>query len=248
VRIDVFFGTSGLTPGDTAARVVVVIDVLRASTSIATALANGARAVIPLDSTDEVVMSAKAFDRSEVKLAGERQMRPIPGFDLGNSPLEFTRETIEGKTVLLSTTNGTGAITALQGPRDVVIGSYVNFSAVLAMLRTAMRGGTDIAILCAGREKQFSLEDAACAGRFVHHAMRRRADVALNDAAFAGMLIDRRYSDNLMRLFSASAHGRALSEAGYGDDLAACAAIDSYPVIPIYSDRQITKLGPERAR
>jgi len=248
VRIDVFFGTSGLTPGDTAARVVVVIDVLRASTSIATALANGARAVIPLDSTDEVVMRAKAFDRSEVKLAGERQMRPIPGFDLGNSPLEFTRETIEGKTVLLSTTNGTGAITALQGPRDVVIGSYVNFSAVLAMLRAAMRGGTDIAILCAGREKQFSLEDAACAGRFVHHAMRRRADVALNDAAFAGMLIDRRYSDNLMRLFSASAHGRALSEAGYGDDLAACAAIDSYPVIPIYSDRQITKLGPERAR
>jgi 2-phosphosulfolactate phosphatase len=225
-----------------------VIDVLRASTSIATALANGARAVIPLDSTDEVVMRAKAFDRSEVKLAGERQMRPIPGFDLGNSPLEFTRETIEGKTVLLSTTNGTAAITALQGPRDVVIGSYVNFSAVLAMLRTAMRGGTDIAILCAGREKQFSLEDAACAGRFVHHAMRRRADVALNDAAFAGMLIDRRYSDNLMRLFSASAHGRALSEAGYGDDLAACAAIDSYPVIPIYSDRQITKLGPERAR
>jgi len=194
------------------------------------------------------VMRAKAFDRSEVKLAGERQMRPIPGFDLGNSPLEFTRETIEGKTVLLSTTNGTGAITALQGPRDVVIGSYVNFSAVLAMLRTAMRGGTDIAMLCAGREKQFSLEDAACAGRFVHHAMRRRADVALNDAAFAGMLIDRRYSDNLMRLFSASAHGRALSEAGYGDDLAACAAIDSYPVIPIYSDRQITKLGPERAR
>lgn len=248
MRIDVFFGTSGLTPGDTAARVVVVIDVLRASTSIATALANGARAVIPLDSTDEVVMRAKAFDRSEVKLAGERQMRPIPGFDLGNSPLEFTRETIEGKTVLLSTTNGTGAITALQGPRDVVIGSYVNFSAVLAMLRTAIRGGTDIAILCAGREKQFSLEDAACAGRFVHHAMRRRADVALNDAAFAGMLIDRRYSDNLMRLFSASAHGRALSEAGYGDDLAACAAIDSYPVIPIYSDRQITKLGPERAR
>ena len=248
MRIDVFFWTSGLTPGDTAGRVVVVVDVLRASTSIATALANGARAVIPLDSTDEVVMRAQAFDRSEVKLAGERQMRPIPGFDLGNSPLEFTRETIEGKTVLLSTTNGTGAITALQGPRDVVIGSYVNFSAVLAMLRTAMRGGTDIAILCAGREKQFSLEDAACAGRFVHHAMRRRADVALNDAAFAGMLIDRRYSDNLMRLFSASAHGRALSEAGYGDDLAACAAIDSYPVIPIYSDRQITKLGPERAR
>jgi len=248
VRIDVFFGTAGLTPSDAAGRVVVVIDVLRASTSIATALANGARAVIPLDSTDEVVMRAKAFERSEVKLAGERQMRPIPGFELGNSPREFTRENVEGKTVLLSTTNGTAAIIAIQGPRDVVIGSYVNFSAVLAMLRTALRGGTDVAILCAGRDKQFSLEDAACAGRYVHHAMRRRTDIAVNDAAFASMLLDRRYSDNLMRLFSASAHGRALSEAGYGDDLADCAAIDAYPIIPIYQDRQITKLGPERER
>lgn len=248
MRIDVFFGPAGLTASDVAGRVVVVIDVLRASTSIATALANGARAVIPVDSTEEVVTRAKAFERSEVKLAGERQMRPIPGFDLGNSPREFSRDVVEGKTVLLSTTNGTAAIASLQGPRDVVIGSYVNFSAVLAMLRAALRGGADIAILCAGRDKQFSLEDAACAGRFVHHALRRRTDVAVNDAAFASMLIDRRYSDNLMRLFSASAHGRALSEAGYGDDLADCAAIDSYPIIPIYQDRQITKLGPERER
>jgi 2-phosphosulfolactate phosphatase len=248
VRIEVFFGPAGLTASDVAGRVVVVIDVLRASTSIATALANGARAVIPVESTEEVVMRAKAFERSEVKLAGERQMRPIPGFDLGNSPREFSRETVEGKTVLLSTTNGTTAIAALQGPRDVVIGSYVNFSAVLAMLRAALRGGTDIAILCAGRDKQFSLEDAACAGRYAHHAMRRRTDIAVNDAAFASMLIDRRYSDNLLRLFSASAHGRALSEAGYGEDLAVCAAIDSYPIIPIYQDRQITKLGPERER
>lgn len=248
MRVEVFFGSSGITAGDATGRVVVVIDVLRASTTIATALANGARAVIPLESSDEVVMRAKAFDRSELKLAGERQMRPIPGFDLGNSPREFTREAVEGKTVLLSTTNGTSAIAAVQGPRDVVIGSYVNFSAVLTMLRTALRGGTDIAIVCAGRERQFSLEDAACAGRYVHHVTRRLSDVVLNDAALAGMLIDRRYSDNLLRLFSASAHGRALSEAGYGDDLAACAAIDSYPVIPIYQDRQITKLGPERAR
>jgi 2-phosphosulfolactate phosphatase len=248
VRIDVFFGPGGMTPADTTGRVVLVIDVLRASTSIAVALANGARAVIPLDSTEDAVTRAKAFERSEVRLAGERQMRPIPGFDLGNSPLEFTREAVEGKTVLMTTTNGTAAIGALQGARDVVIGSYVNFSAVLAMLRAALRGGTDITVVCAGRERQFSLEDAACAGRFVHHVSRRLSDVAVNDAALASMLIDRRYSDNLLRLFSASAHGRALNDAGFGDDLAACAAVDSYPVIPLFQDRQITKLGPERAR
>src|SRR5919108_2721072 len=138
---------AGFTPADTTGRVVVVIDVLRASTTIATALANGARAVIPLESSDEVITRAKAFARSEVKLAGERQMRPIPGFDLGNSPREFTTEAVEGKTVLLSTTNGTAAIAAVQSPRDVVIASYVNLSAVLTMLRAALRGGTDIAIV-----------------------------------------------------------------------------------------------------
>ena len=248
MRIDAFFGPGGVTPADTTGRVVIVIDVLRASTSIAVALANGARAVIPLDGTEDVVTRAKAFDRSEVRLAGERQMRPIPGFDLGNSPKEFTREAVEGKTVLLTTTNGTAAISVIQGARDVMIGSYVNFSAVLTMSRAALRGGTDIVIVCAGQDKQFSLEDAACAGRFVHHVSRRLSDVALNDAALAAMLIDRRYSDNILRLFAASAHGRALSEAGYGDDLTDCAAVDSCPVIPLYQDRQITKLGPERAR
>jgi 2-phosphosulfolactate phosphatase len=248
MRIDAFFGSAGLSPADTMGRLVVVIDVLRASSTIAVALANGARAVIPLDSAEEVVTRAKAFDRSEVRLAGERQMRAIPGFDLGNSPGEFTREAVEGKTVLMTTTNGTAAIGSIQGARDVVIGSYVNFSAVLAMSRAALRGGTDITIVCSGREKQFSLEDAACAGRYVHHVSRRLGNVTLNDAALAAMLIDRRFSDNLLRLFSASGHGRALSEAGFGDDLAACAAVDSYPVIPLYQERQITKLGPERVR
>jgi 2-phosphosulfolactate phosphatase len=248
VRLDVLFSPVGLTPADTSGRVVVVIDVLRASTTIAVALANGARAVIPLDSTEEVVTRAKAFARSEVRLAGERQMLAIPGFDLGNSPREFTREAVEGKTMLMSTTNGTAAIGGVQGARDVVIASYVNFSAVLAMLRSALRGGTDVAIVCAGRDKQFSLEDAACAGRYVAHASKRLTGVVLNDAALAAVLIDRRYSENLLRLFTVSAHGRALADAGFKEDLAACAAVDSYPVIPIYQDRQITKLGPERER
>jgi 2-phosphosulfolactate phosphatase len=248
VKVDVFFGVQGLTPPDIASRVVAVIDVLRASTSIAVALANGAKTIIPLENTEEVVTRAKAFARADVRLAGERQMMPIPGFDLGNSPREFTADAVEGKTVLMSTTNGTAAISAVQSARDVVIASYVNLSAALAMLRAALRGGTDITILCAGRDRQFSLEDAACAGRYVQHVSKRLTSVQLNDAAIASVLIDRRYSDNLLRLFGASAHGRALTDAGFGEDLAVCAAVDSYPVIPIYQDRQITKLGPERGR
>ena len=248
MRLDVFHGAGGLTPAETSGRVVAVIDVLRASTSIAAAMANGARAVIPLESSEEVITRAKQFERGAVRLAGERRMRAIPGFDLGNSPTEFTREAVEGKTVLMSTTNGTVAVAGVQGARDVVIASYVNFSAVLSMLRAALRGGTDITVICAGRDKQFSLEDAACAGRYVHHVSKRLAKVAMNDAAMACTLVDRKFGENLVRLFDASEHGRALREAGFGDDLVTCAAVDSYPVIPLYQDRQITKLGPDRER
>jgi 2-phosphosulfolactate phosphatase len=248
VRVDVLFGGASVAPSDVAGRVVAVIDVLRASTSIAAALANGARTVIPVESSEEAVNRLKAFERSDVLLAGERRMMPIAGFDLGNSPLEFTREVVEGKSIIMTTTNGTPAITNTAGARDVVIASYANYTAVLAMLRTALRGGTDIALVCAGRERQFALEDAACAGRYVHNVVKRLTGVDLNDAAQACALIDRKYGDNLLKLFEASEHGRALRDAGFGDDLAACAAVDSYSVIPLYQDRQITKLGPERER
>lgn len=248
MRVDVVFGGAGFTSADVAGRLVAVIDVLRASSSIAAALANGARAVVPLDSSGDAVERAKAFERSDVRLAGERKMLPIPGFDFGNSPAEFTREAVEGKTVIMTTTNGTAAIMSAQGARDVVIASYVNYTPVLAMLRAALRGGTDITLVCAGRERQFALEDAGCAGRYVYSVSRRVSGVELSDAAQACVLIDRKYGDRVLDLFDASEHGRALRNAGFGSDLMACAAVDSYPVIPLYQDRQITKLGPDRER
>ena len=248
MRLEVFFGSQALTPADVSGRVIAIIDVLRASTSIAVALANGAKSVIPFDSPEEAVTRRLSLDKSEVRLAGERKMVMIPGFDLGNSPREFTSEAIEGKTVLMVTTNGTGSLTAVQGARDVVVASYVNFSAVLALLRTAARGGTDVALICAGRDRQFSLEDAACAGRYVRHITKRLTGTELNDAARAAMLVDKKYGDNIMKLFEDSTHGRALTEAGFGDDLVLSAGIDSYSVVPIYHDRQVTKLGPERER
>lgn len=247
MRLDVFYGAPH-TPADIAGRVVAVVDVLRASTTIAAAMANGAKAIVPLQSPDEVVDRSKAFSREDLVLAGERKMLPISGFDLGNSPREMTRERVEGKTVLFTTTNGTAVLTALSGARDVVIASYVNFTAVLTMLRAALRGGTDIAVVCAGTDRQFSLDDAACAGRYVHHLTRKLPDVELNDAAVAAALIDRKYGDNLGKLFEATAHGRALAAAGFEEDLAVCATVDAFGVIPLYQDRQITKLGPDRER
>lgn len=248
MRVDVFFGVPSMQSASVQGRFVAVIDVLRASTVVAVALANGARALVPLESSDDVIMRSKSFDRSEVRLAGERKMNAIPGFDHGNSPREFTREAVEGKTVLFTTTNGTGAFLAVQGARDVVVASYVNFSAVLTMMRAAVRSDTDVAIVCAGREKEFALEDAGCAGRFVRQLATRTPELEMNDGARAAELIAKRYGDRIDQLFADSAHGRALKEAGYAEDLVMSAQLDSHPILPIYQDRQITKLGPERER
>lgn len=248
MRIEVFFSPTQVPASTVQGKVVAMIDVLRASSSIAAALANGARAVLPFDSAEEVITRAKAFDRKEIVLAGERKMMPIAGFDLGNSPLEFTSETVEGRTVLLTTTNGTAAVTSVQGARDIFIAGYVNFTAVSALLRTAVRSGTDVVLLCAGREKAFALEDAACAGRYVRHLLRGRTTQELNDAAQAAMLIERRYGDHIDRVFADAEHGRALKGAGFSTDLEACGRLDAYPVIPVYQERQITKIGPDRER
>ena len=248
MRLDVFFSPAQIQPVHLAGRVVAVIDVLRASSTIAAALSNGAKSVVPLDSADAVMQQARTFERKEVLLAGERKMMAIAGFDAGNSPAEFTPAVVEGRTVLLTTTNGTEALVSIQGAREIVVASFVNFSPVLALLRSALRGGNSIAILCAGREKQFSLEDAACAGLFVRHILKRNPGLELNDSAHASVLLDRKYGGHIEKLFSDSEHGRALTEGGFTDDLVVCGRIDSYPVVPMYQDRSITKLGPGRDR
>ncbi len=248
MRLDVFFTPNQVKPADTAARLVVIVDVLRASTTVATALGNGARTIIPLEGADEVIFRSKEFARSQILLAGEHKMHPITGFDIGNSPQAYTKDVVEGKTILLTTTNGTRTLLGVQGARDIVIASYVNFTAVLAMAKVAASSNTDIAIICAGEEGSFTLEDAACAGRYVK-AIPKRADAfAMNDAASASVMIEKKYGDNIAKVFKESTHGQALASAGFGDDLAAAAAVDAYPVVPIYQDRSITKLGPERER
>lgn len=248
MRIDAIFAPPAVAPALLAGRLVPVIDVLRASSTIAAALANGARNVVPLDSADEVMTRARQFERGDVRLAGERRMLPIPGFDMGNSPREMTREMVEGRTVLFTTTNGTAALLAVQGARDVIVASYVNFAAVLALLRTAARGGVAITFVCAGRDRQVSLEDAACAGRFVAAIAEHVPGVELGDGAVVCAALHARYGDRLADLFADSEHGRALRDAGYAADLSVCGTLDAFPVIPVYQDRQLTVVGPDRDR
>src|SRR6185369_5391618 len=158
MKIDVFFSPVAVTAPDTAGRTVVVIDVLRATTSIAVALANGAKAVVPAASSEEALRLAQNLERDDVVLAGERKSQRVPGFALGNSPADFTKDVVQGKTVVMATTNGTPAFLCVQNAREVIAGAAVNFSVSVARCRAALEQHGELAILCAGRERHFALE------------------------------------------------------------------------------------------
>jgi 2-phosphosulfolactate phosphatase len=237
MKLDVLLTPAELVPGEITGRVVVVLDVLRASTSIVEALAAGARALYPVATIEEAIGLAKTLGRDEVLLAGERKALPIEGFDLGNSPGEFTAERVGGKTVVMSTTNGTIAIAAASGGGRVVVGAWTNFQAVVDDLA---RTQAEPVFLCAGRERAFGLEDAVCAGQMAAALMKALPEVdwEMNDGAVAALALAEEFSDPA-RLFPHTAAGRAIVEAGLGDDLAFSAQTDLRDVVPVLEGRQI---------
>ena len=119
MRLDVVFTPAGLAPGEVQGRTVFVIDILRAATAMCAALAHGARALIPVPSTEEALRLAQTIGGDGVLLAGERDCVRIPGFHLGNSPLEMTEDAVRGKLIVVTTTNGTQALLACQGAAAV---------------------------------------------------------------------------------------------------------------------------------
>ncbi|HXV90505.1 MAG TPA: 2-phosphosulfolactate phosphatase [Gemmatimonadales bacterium] len=239
MKIDVFFTPLGSREGDLAGRGVVVIDVLRATTTIVAAIAHGAKAVIPAATAEEAVRMTANLERDRFLLAGERRAVRIEGFALGNSPLEMTPEAVLGRTVFLATTNGTPALVAAQGGEPVLVGAAVNFSALVERARAAVGATGDLAIVCAGRERQFALEDAYAAGRLIKAVKRGRRRVELNDAARVALALTEDFADWEAAL-AASAAARQLIELDFADDVAFCASEDRFDVVPTYADRRVT--------
>ncbi|MCU0618957.1 MAG: 2-phosphosulfolactate phosphatase [Gemmatimonadaceae bacterium] len=239
MRLDAYLTPSAFVPTAHAGTVVAVVDVLRASTTIVTALAAGARSVIPFADTDGVLRTARNFARGEVVLAGERHMHAIEGFDRGNSPREFVADGVAGRTVLLTTTNGTRALLAAHDAAAVWVAGFVNVAATLGPLLDAIDRGQSVAVLCAGRDGQFALEDATLAGRLLDAIATACPGLPMNDAAATARLLHERYGDDTARLFADAEHGRALADAGFGDDLRACGAIDAQPLRCRYRDHVI---------
>lgn len=237
MRLDVYLTPGEVSPSDVADRQVVVIDILRATSSIVQALSAGARSIYPVASIEEALRLANTFGREEVLLCGERKCLPIEGFDLGNSPREFTAERVAGKTLVMSTTNGTGAMSLAAGASRVYIGALLNLQAVVSRLDD---GEAEPVFICSGRERHFAIEDAVCAGLMVQRLTAGRpGDWLLSDGALAAVALAESFGGG-SDLFRRSAAGRMITEAGLAEDLDFASRLDVHDVIPVLHERNIT--------
>ena len=166
MKLSVYFTAQGLTQGDVAGRPVLVIDVLRTTTTIVTALGNGAKAVFPAETAADAIQLVNNLERDDILLAGEQGYQAIEGFHCGNSPLEMTPEKVKDMTLVMATTNGSKALVAAQNGGPVFVGAVINFSAVAAAAKAAFEEAGELIILCGGRERRFALEDAYVAPQF----------------------------------------------------------------------------------
>lgn len=242
MKVQVRFTIPEVEPVELTGTTAVVVDVLRATSTLVTALSRGAGAVFPAASTEDAIRLSQSLGREDTLLCGERKGLPIEGYDLGNSPREFTPEVVRGKRLIMNTTNGTRAFLSLEGADRVLAAAFLNLGAVVRAVEKAER----LLVVCAGREDRFALEDAVCAGVLI----QRLADggVALDpgDGARAAMTLARTFRVDQAFLASTQA-GQALVAAGLEGDLSWCAHTDALDHVPVFRDRSIVLSGTPEA-
>ena len=236
--VDVVFTPNLLSFSNLSGKTVVVTDILRATTTITVAIANGACSVTP------VLTPADAFhfvnDAPNALIGGEREGIKVDGFDFGNSPLEYTKTAVSGRPVVLTTTNGTRTLHACQSSNRVLIGCFLNLRSVIECLKKE-KGGVTIA--CSGREENFCLEDTvfagACADALRCDADNMRCDFQLTDAAEAARILYHEFRHDLIGMMKNCYHGRNLANIGLGEDLDYCAQINIIDIVPRQTDGRI---------
>ncbi len=214
--------------GRLAGSIAVVIDVLRAGTTIIHALAAGCSDVRPCLEVDEARALADSMRAGRVLLGGERDGVALPGFDLGNSPREYTAKNCKGTTLVLTTTNGTRALLRAGEAERVLVAGFVNYSAVCEQI---CRDPRPVHIVCAGTAGEISLEDTLLAGALVDY-LSEEMEVRLNDGARLAWDCFENHGRILLGALEVGAGGANLRRLGYDEDIQAAAAVDKFHLVP----------------
>lgn len=232
MKINVLFSPNNVDELYFSKKTSIVIDVLRATTVIVTALEKGAREVIPVSSVDFAMkISGNAFG-GQTLLGGERNTNKIEGFNLGNSPYEYTHEVVAGKSIILYTTNGSKAIVKAKFSENLFISSFRNLKAIAVHVAKLKN---DIEILCAGSNGMFCIEDTVCAGRLINEISIAAEEVELTDAAKASVVLNNSSGDDILEMLKNAEHGIKLINNGYKEDLKYCASLSVSDIIPYYN-------------
>jgi 2-phosphosulfolactate phosphatase len=217
---------------------VVIVDVLRATTTITVALTNGAKEIIPAESVTIAARISKGLGKA--LLCGERNGTIVEGFNLGNSPFEYKNEIINDKTLIFSTTNGTISITKARHAKTCVLASFVNLSQVTGYIKNL---NEDIVIVCSGKLNNFGIEDSVFCGVMINKLVsEEKGNYKLDDSAYASLQLAKTLAmksgkpakERILGMLKESEHGKYLISLGFGEDLKFCSDIDTYPNLPVY--------------
>ncbi len=210
---------------------VVVIDVLRTSTTMVTGLSNDAKEIIPTDSIASAGMIGRNSE-GQALLCGEKHGKIIQGFNLGNSIKEYCEENVKGKILVFNSTNGTPSLIKSKFAQNCVVLGFVNMERVANYLHEL---NEDFIILCAGKDGEFSLEDTVCAGMLVSRlrAIGGKSKYNLTDSSRGASKLYSAYKKDLLKMLYDSEHGQFLISQGYESDLAECAQVDKYNMLPV---------------
>ena len=240
---------------DLSGKLAVVVDILRASSTITVALANGARSIIPVLTPEDAFNAYKELgipstgsgqrlrcpeisraNDYNVLLCGERHGKAVKGFHLGNSPTEYSPEIVSGKRLIFTTTNGTRALGACSDADELLVGSFLNGGVLCDYLAEAQR---DVVIVCSGKQGNICIEDMVFAGLCVS---RLKSNPMLTDATMIAHLLYERYQGNIPKMLRSCEHGKFLSSIGLAADLDFCAQIDVVDTVPVSRKGKIVKL------
>lgn len=217
-----------------SASIVVVIDIFRATSSICYGIENGAHSIIPV----ATVEACESYRETDFLLAAERNGEVVNGFDFGNSPFSYTKEKVYGKTIVLTTTNGTHAINMSRGANKIVIGSFLNLEALCNWLKTQPN---DVLLLCSGWKDKVNLEDTLFAGGVVNHL--REEDYFLDDASIASEDLYNLAKEDLGLYLKKTSHSERLKKLGIEEDIAFCLNLNIANSIPILEGERLVKMA-----
>jgi 2-phosphosulfolactate phosphatase len=239
MKLDVLFSPVQVDDLFFTGRTTIVIDILRASTTIVAALTNGAKEVVPVGTVEFAVKVSGGMFGGQTLLGGERNTKKIDGFALGNSPSEYTREIVGGKTIVFYSTNGSRAIVKAKYSANLFICSFSNIKALATHLKKL---DEDVTILCSGNNNFFCIEDTVCAGMLISELVNGKKKANLTDSSTSSLTLFKSYGKNILKLLSESEHGKLLINNGHKDDLKDCAELNNKDIIPFYAGNALKVL------